>query len=63
METPAGFDLLILNVEHTVKTKVVASRPLLQLSGLPPMVFLQEIGTLPPLPRLCFIAYTAIRLL
>ena len=30
MEAAAGFDLLTLNVQHTVKTKVVALRQLLQ---------------------------------
>ena len=48
MEAPTGFDLLTLNVEHTVKTKVVALRQLLQWSGYPAVVLLQEVGALPP---------------
>ena len=43
----AGFDLLTLNVEHTMKTKVVALRHLLQWSGYPTVVLLQEVGALP----------------
>ena len=45
---PAGFDLLTLFVEHTVKTKVMALRQLLQWSGYPAVVLLQETGMLPP---------------
>ena len=45
---PAGFDLLTLNVEHTVKTKVMALRQLLPWSGDPAVVFLQETGVSPP---------------
>ena len=48
MEAPAGFDLLTLNVERTVKTKVVALRRLLQWSGYPAVLLLQEGGALPP---------------
>ena len=48
MEMPAGFDLLSPNVEHTVKTEIVALRPLLQWCGFFAVVFLQEIGTRPP---------------
>ena len=43
----AGFDLLTLNVEHTIKTKIVALRQLLQWSGYPAVVLLQEVGVLP----------------
>ena len=46
---PTGLDLLTQNVEHTFKTKVMALRQLLQWSGYPAMVLLQETGTLPPL--------------
>ena len=45
---PAGFDLLTLNVEHTMKTKVVALWQLLQWTGYPAVVLLQETGVLPP---------------
>ena len=45
---PTGFDLLTLNVEHTVKTKVMALRQLLQWSEYPAVVLLQETGILPP---------------
>ena len=37
---PAGFDLLTPNVEHTVKTKVMALRQLLQWSEHPAVVLL-----------------------
>ena len=37
VEMPAGFDLLILHVEHTVKTKLVALRQLLQWSVTLPL--------------------------
>ena len=39
---PAGFDLITLNVEHTVNTKVVALRQLLQWTAYPAVVLLQE---------------------
>ena len=45
---PAGSDLLTLNVEHTVTTKVMALRQLIQWSGYPAVVLLQETGVLPP---------------
>ena len=45
---PAGFDLLTLNVEHTVKTKVVALMQLLQWAKYPVVDLLQETGALPP---------------
>ena len=45
---PTKFDLLTLNVEHTVKTKVMALRQLLQWSGYPAVVLLQETGVPPP---------------
>ena len=45
---PAGFDLLTLNVEHTVKTKVMALRQLLQWAEYTAVVLLQETGVLPP---------------
>ena len=60
MEMPAGFHLLTLNVEHTVKTKIVALRQLLQWSGYLAVVFLHEIGTPPP-PGSCFTVFTGIR--
>ena len=47
MDVPAGFDLLTLDVEHTIKTKVVVLRQLLQWSGYPVVVFLHEVGALP----------------
>ena len=51
---PAGFDLLTLNAEHTVKTKVVALRQLLQWAEYPAVVLLQETGVLPP----CFVFHS-----
>ena len=45
---PAGFDLLTLNVEHTVKTKVFTLRQLLQWAQYPAVVLVQETGVLPP---------------
>ena len=45
---PSGFDLLILNVEHTVETKVIASRQLVQWSEYPAVVLLQDTGVSPP---------------
>ena len=39
---------LTLNVEHTVKTKVLALRQLLQWSEYPAVVLLQDTGILPP---------------
>ena len=47
VDAPADFDLLTLNVEHTIKTKVVALRQLLQWSGYPAVLLLQEVGALP----------------
>ena len=44
----AGFDLLTLHVEHTIETKVMALRQLIQWSGYPAVVLLQETGVLPP---------------
>ena len=41
------FDLLTLNVEHTIKTKVVALRQSLQQAGYPAAVLLQEVGVVP----------------
>ena len=58
MEMLAGFDLLTLNVEHTVKTKIVALRQLLQWSGYPAVVLLQEIGTPPPVIFHCLYWHT-----
>ena len=49
---PAGFDLLTLNVEHTVKTKVIGLRHLLQWARYPAVVLLQETGI--PTPRFFF---------
>ena len=43
----AAFDLLTLNIEDTVKTKVVALRELLQGSGDPAVVLLYKVGVLP----------------
>ena len=43
-----GFDLLTLNVEQAVKTKVMALRQLLQWSGYPAVVLLKETAILPP---------------
>ena len=48
---PASFDLLTLNVEHTVKIEEMALRQLLKWSGYLAVVFLQETGVLPP----CFV--------
>ena len=42
-----AFDLLTLNVEQTMKTKVVALCQMVQWSGYPPVVLLQEVGVLP----------------
>ena len=42
----AGFDLLTLNVEHMMKTKVVALWQLLRWSGYPAVVLLQELEVL-----------------
>ena len=42
----AGFNLVTLNVEHLIKTKVVALGQLLQWFGYPAMVLLQEVGVL-----------------
>ena len=45
---PARFDLLTLNVERTVKTKVMALRQLLQWAEYPAVVLLQETWVQPP---------------
>ena len=50
---PASFHLVALNVGHTVRTKVMAFRQLLQWSGYLAVVLLQKTGVLPP-PRLVF---------
>ena len=43
----SAVDLLTVNVEHTVKTKVRALRRLLQQLQYPAVVLLQEVGVLP----------------
>ena len=48
MSIRASFDLLTLNVEHTVKTKAMEPRQLLQWSGYRAVVFLQETRLLLP---------------
>ena len=45
---PAGFDLITLNVEPAVKTKVMALRQLLQWAEYPEVFLLQEMGVLSP---------------
>ena len=49
----AGFDFVALNVEHTIKTKIVALRQLLQWSGYPAVVLLQEVGVPPTSKEYC----------
>ena len=44
----AGFDLLTLNVEHNVKTKVVAFRQLLHWVQYRAGFVLEKTGALPP---------------
>ena len=57
----ASFDLLTLNVEHTVKQTVVVLRGLLQASGYPAVVLLQERGLLPSRLALHYLCWHTFR--
>ena len=47
-DVAAGFDFLTLNVQHTVKTKLVELRQPLQWAQYPAVLMLEERGQLPP---------------
>ena len=57
MAMPVGFDLLTLNVEHTVKTNVMALRQLLLWLNTEQWFFCRRQGYCPPVS--CFTVCTS----